>query len=93
MKHWDTVDTPINRIRSYLSERAWWDETQEKEFRSSARGEILRGFREAENTKLPNPLLVSKVFIEIVKQLIVLSLIFFLDPIIPVLWTVLMLST
>ena len=59
VKHWDTVDTPINRIRSYLSERAWWDETQEKEFRSSARGEILRGFREAENTKLPNPLLVS----------------------------------
>ena len=32
---------------------------QEKEFRTSTRGEILKGFREAENTKLPNPLQVS----------------------------------
>ena len=62
VKHWDTVDTPINRIRNYLTGRAWWDETQEKEFRSNARGEILRGFKEAENTKLPNPLLVSSVY-------------------------------
>lgn len=56
VKHWDTVDTPINRIRSYLAERNWWDESQEKEFRSTTRSEVLKGFREAETTKLPNPL-------------------------------------
>ena len=61
VRHWDTVDTPINRIRSYLTDRNWWDETLEKEFRATTRAEILKGFREAENTKLPNPLQASLV--------------------------------
>lgn len=70
VKHWDTVDTPINRIRNYLAEKGWWDEVLEKEFRTSTRGEILKGFREAENTKLPNPLQIfDEVWDELPTQL------------------------
>ena len=61
VKHWDTVDTPRNRIRNYLATHNWWDDGLEKEFRSETRTEILRSFRDAENTKLPNPLQVGNM--------------------------------
>ena len=56
VSYWDTVDTPINRIKQYMTDKNWWNEDLEKSFRKETRAELLKAFNECAITSLPNPL-------------------------------------
>lgn len=40
VNQWDSTDQPIGRLRKYMEQRSWWDDTQEKEWRDSTRKQV-----------------------------------------------------
>ena len=50
---WKMRDNPIMRLRYWLEQEGLWNETQEKEFRTRVRKDILREIKVAEHEKKP----------------------------------------
>jgi len=53
VEEWKRRDNPITRLRKWLEGRGLWDETKEKELRSSLRKEVLTAFDKAEKMVKP----------------------------------------
>jgi len=53
VKYWKDVDTPINRLRSYLENKGWWSEKENNEWRKAALKEVMTAFEQAEQSKKP----------------------------------------
>ncbi|CAD6188301.1 unnamed protein product [Caenorhabditis auriculariae] len=49
---WGDKDHPISRFKRYITERGWWSESDEKEWQSESRKNVLTAFEKAEKTKL-----------------------------------------
>jgi 2-oxoisovalerate dehydrogenase E1 component alpha subunit len=53
VEDWKRRDNPITRLRKWLEGRGLWDDSKEKELRSSQRKEVLVAFEKAEKLKKP----------------------------------------
>lgn len=53
VEDWKRRDNPITRLRKWLEGRGLWDDTKEKELRSTQRKAILAAFERAEKLKKP----------------------------------------
>ncbi|KAE8750384.1 hypothetical protein FOCC_FOCC002943 [Frankliniella occidentalis] len=51
---WDSTDQPIARLRKYMEQKGWWNESQENEWKESTRKQVLKAFAEAEKRPKPN---------------------------------------
>lgn len=61
---WDD-HSPINRIRNYLMDHGWWDDSQETAWKEKSKTMVMEAFARAEKKKRPNPeLLFSDVYDE-----------------------------
>ncbi|KAK3925890.1 2-oxoisovalerate dehydrogenase subunit alpha, mitochondrial [Frankliniella fusca] len=54
VKLWDSTDQPIARLRKYMEQKGWWNESQEKEWKESTRKQVFKAFSEAEKRPKPN---------------------------------------
>jgi 2-oxoisovalerate dehydrogenase E1 component alpha subunit len=63
---WMKKDSPINRFQRYLESKGYWSEEQDKEFRKTARRDILKAFSSAEARKKPA---VKEMFLDVYDEL------------------------
>ncbi|KAG0368468.1 hypothetical protein BGZ54_001884 [Gamsiella multidivaricata] len=59
VEDWKRNDNPIVRMRKWLENKGWWDETKETAFKSQQRSAVLKSFAAAEKRKKPA---VSEMF-------------------------------
>lgn len=53
LKYWKEVDSPINRLRSYLENKGLWDDEKDAGLKKKAMKEIMAAFGRAEKAKKP----------------------------------------
>lgn len=66
VNQWDATDQPITRLRKYMEQKGWWNESQEKDWRDSTRKQVLKAFGEAEKRPKPN---WKEMFTDVYKDL------------------------
>jgi len=65
VKYWKDIDSPINRLRSYLENKGWWTDENNESCKSESLKDIMRTFEIAEKTKKPHiEALFSEVYDE-----------------------------
>ncbi|XP_043231950.1 2-oxoisovalerate dehydrogenase subunit alpha, mitochondrial-like [Amphibalanus amphitrite] len=52
VRYWDSTDHPIARMRLYLSHKGLWNEQKEKEWKNSAKKQVMEAFQRAEKRPL-----------------------------------------
>ncbi|KAL7788179.1 thiamine diphosphate-binding protein [Trichoderma ceciliae] len=66
VEDWKRRDNPLTRLRKWMEAKGCWDETREKEARTSLRKDILKSFGEAEREKKPP---IGSMFEDIYEEL------------------------
>ncbi|KAL6911084.1 thiamine diphosphate-binding protein [Trichoderma evansii] len=66
VEDWKRRDNPLTRLRKWMEAKGCWDETKEKEARTSLRKDILKAFGEAEREKKPP---IASMFEDIYEEL------------------------
>lgn len=65
VKYWKDIDSPINRLRSYLENQGWWSEGDNEEWKAQALKNIMTSFEGAEKALKPAvEVLFSDVYAE-----------------------------
>ena len=69
VEDWKRRDNPITRLRKWMEGKGIWDESKEKDLRSTARKAILDAYRKAEKEKKP-PLsgVLTDVYLEMTEE-------------------------
>jgi len=62
VRYWDQKDHPITRFARYLISKGLWDEAKEKEWKETARKEVMAAFSAAEKKLKPK---VSEMFTDV----------------------------
>ncbi|OMO50265.1 Dehydrogenase, E1 component [Corchorus olitorius] len=51
--YWKMYRNPVNKFRKWVETKGWWNETDEAEFRSSIKKQLLQAIQVAEKTEKP----------------------------------------
>eukprot|EP00794_Sanderia_malayensis_P020389 gene20389-22400_t len=54
VEYWQTVDSPITRMRNYLQNEGFWTEEEDNQWKKNARAQVLAAFQRAEKLKKPS---------------------------------------
>ncbi|XP_037072527.1 2-oxoisovalerate dehydrogenase subunit alpha, mitochondrial-like [Pollicipes pollicipes] len=54
VRYWDSTDHPIARMRLYLSHKGLWDEGKERDWKNSAKKQVMESFQQAEKRPIAN---------------------------------------
>lgn len=54
VQSWGDMDHPISRFKSYVMDKGWWSEEEEKVWQKEARRRVLIAFNDAEKVKCEN---------------------------------------
>ncbi|EPQ27714.1 uncharacterized protein PFL1_04852 [Pseudozyma flocculosa PF-1] len=54
VENWKKMDNPLHRMRSFLSERGWWNDEMEEEIKKTARKRVIDAMNRAEKKKRPS---------------------------------------
>jgi len=54
VRFWDSTDHPISRLRLYMVNKGWWDDTKEAEWKQKSKTKVLESFARAEKLKKPD---------------------------------------
>lgn len=65
VKYWKEIDSPINRLRSYLEHKGWWNDEENEKWRKETLKNIMQAFEEAEACKKPP---VRELFSDVYKN-------------------------
>lgn len=63
VRHWDSTQHPIARLKAYMTQLGYWDAARDKEWREQCHKRIMKAFSSAERKVKPNwRLLFSDVY-------------------------------
>lgn len=66
MKDWGGHYNPVSRLKGYLSDQNWWDETMDKNMREEERASVLRALESAESKPRPS---IDELFTDVYKEI------------------------
>lgn len=66
VKYWHQKDHPITRLRKYMEQRKWWDDTQENDWRSDCKKQVMHALTSAEKRKKPP---IDQIFADVYDQM------------------------
>jgi len=66
VRYWDQKDHPITRFARYLISKGLWDEAKEKEWKETARKEVMSAFSAAEKKLKPK---ISEMFTDVYQEI------------------------
>ncbi|GAV03032.1 hypothetical protein RvY_13520 [Ramazzottius varieornatus] len=55
VKHWDKEDNPIARFRRYITQKGYWNDEKETQWKDQAKKQVMQAFQRAEHKKKPSP--------------------------------------
>ncbi|XP_063610540.1 2-oxoisovalerate dehydrogenase subunit alpha, mitochondrial-like [Penaeus indicus] len=53
VRHWDSTQHPIARLRAHLVQQGYWDEAQEKQWKDDCKRQVMQAFARAERRQKP----------------------------------------
>lgn len=59
VENWKQMDNPLHRMRNYLTDRGWWNDTKEDETKAAHRKSVIDAMGRAEKKKRPK---ISSLF-------------------------------
>ncbi|XP_066983051.1 2-oxoisovalerate dehydrogenase subunit alpha, mitochondrial isoform X2 [Macrobrachium rosenbergii] len=54
VRHWDSTQHPIARLRAYMVHHGWWDEGKEKQWKDDCKRQVMQAFARAERRLKPS---------------------------------------
>ncbi|XP_069702519.1 2-oxoisovalerate dehydrogenase subunit alpha, mitochondrial isoform X2 [Periplaneta americana] len=54
VKKWDSLDSPISRLRQYLENKGWWDNSEERSWRDETKKIVVKALARAEKVLKPD---------------------------------------
>ena len=55
VKYWDKEDNPIARFRRYITQKGFWNEEKETQWKDEAKKQVMQAFQRAEHKRKPAP--------------------------------------
>jgi 2-oxoisovalerate dehydrogenase E1 component alpha subunit len=66
IKHWSDNLNPVTRLRTYMENKGWWNETDEQTIRDEERVAVMDALTTAENRPKPD---ISELFEDVYKEI------------------------
>ncbi|KAF2364995.1 Dehydrogenase E1 component [Trinorchestia longiramus] len=54
VRHWDSTQHPIARLRTYMTDRSYWDDHKDKQWKEECHKKVMQAFASAERRVKPN---------------------------------------